>query len=63
MHNSKSSKLMAHVKCSLHQTVVLQERIYGREQVAQYYLNLLVGHIHSCVPCGPSPLWWLLQQR
>lgn len=42
---------MARVKCSLHQSVVLQERIYEREQVAQYYPNLLMGHMPHCVPC------------
>lgn len=47
---SKSSKLVAHVKCSLHQTVVPQERIYGQEQVAQYYPKLLVGHLYPLSP-------------
>lgn len=62
MHNSKSSKLMASVKCSLHQTFVLQEGIYGWEQVAQYYPNLM-GHVPHCVPCDTCPVWWLVQQR
>lgn len=47
---SKSSKLVALVKCSLHQTAVPQERIYGQEQVAQYYPKLLVGHMYPLSP-------------